>query len=204
MDSQGHERFIEGDITIETIEGVTQTYGKWSLSGTHLMIVLCVSIANNTALTSSTYFVDDIDIPDWIKDKIVNVTTNLVSGGGVSFYGIDWSSQAVSMILAKEDGKIIGNASLSRLPRRMKHRGDFSVSVLKVYWNKGIGALLLNEVIKFAKDNSFEIIDLQVRSDNVSAIHLYEKFGFKKIGTHPSFFKIDNAEISFDSMFLIL
>ncbi|MBR6796701.1 MAG: GNAT family N-acetyltransferase [Clostridia bacterium] len=106
------------------------------------------------------------------------------------------------MLIAKEDGKIVGNASLSRLPRRMKHRGDFGVSVLKEYWNKGIGGQLLLEIIKFAKQNSFEVIDLQVRSDNLSAIHLYEKFGFKKIGTHPAFFKIGGKEISFDYMCL--
>lgn len=106
------------------------------------------------------------------------------------------------MLIAKEDGKIIGNASLSRLPRRMKHRGDFSVSVLREYWNKGIGSQLLLNVINFAKENSFEVIDLQVRSDNLPAIHLYEKFGFKKVGTHPAFFKIDNEEISFDYMCL--
>lgn len=106
------------------------------------------------------------------------------------------------MLIAKEDGKIIGNASLSRLPRRMKHRGDVSVSVLREYWNKGIGSRLILEIINFAKENSFEVIDLQVRSDNLSAIHLYEKFGFKKIGTHPSFFKINNEEISFDYMCL--
>lgn len=106
------------------------------------------------------------------------------------------------MLIAKEDGKIVGNASLSRLPRRMKHRGDFSVSVLREYWNKGIGSLLLLKVINFAKENSFEVIDLQVRSDNLLAIHLYEKFGFKKIGTHPAFLKIDNEEISFDYMCL--
>ena len=61
---------------------------------------------------------------------------------------------------------------------------------------------LLHEVINFAKENSFEIIDLQVRSDNLSAIHLYEKFGFKKIGTHSAFFKIDDEEIAFDYMCL--
>ena len=61
---------------------------------------------------------------------------------------------------------------------------------------------LLHEVINFAKKNSFEVIDLQVCSHNVSAIHLYEKFGFKKIGTHPAFFKIGNKEISFDYMCL--
>ena len=42
------------------------------------------------------------------------------------------------MLLAKCDDKIIGCASLNRLPRRMKHRGDFAISVTKEYWNKGI------------------------------------------------------------------
>ena len=106
------------------------------------------------------------------------------------------------MLVAKENGKIVGNASLSRLPRRMKHRGELSISVLKEFWNKGIGSQLLFEIINFAKENSFGVIDLQVRSDNMSAIHLYEKFGFKKIGMHPAFFKIGSEEISFDYMCL--
>ena len=106
------------------------------------------------------------------------------------------------MLIAKENGKIVGDASLSRLPRRMKHRGDLAVSVLKKCWNRGIGSQLLLEIINFAKENSFEVIDLQVRSDNLSAIHLYEKFGFKKIGTHPAFFKIGSEEVAFDYMCL--
>lgn len=104
------------------------------------------------------------------------------------------------MLVAKCDGKIVGNASLNRLPRRMSHRGDFSVSVAKEYWNKGIGSGLLREIIHFAKENSFEMIDLQVRSDNIAAIHLYEKYGFKKICTYPSFFKIGDQYIDFDYM----
>lgn len=108
------------------------------------------------------------------------------------------------MFIAKENGKIVGDASLSRLPRRMKHRGDLGISVLKKCWNRGIGSQLLLEIINFAKQNSFEVIDLQVRSDNLSAIHLYEKFGFQKIGIHPSFFKIGREEIAFDYMCLKL
>lgn len=114
---------------------------------------------------------------------------------------IENSCDAV-MLVAKEDGKIVGDASLSRLPRRMKHRGDLGISVVKECWNRGIGSQLLLEIIRFAKQNAFEGIDLQVRSDNLSAIHLYEKFGFRKIGTHPSFFKIGSEEIAFDYMFL--
>lgn len=108
------------------------------------------------------------------------------------------------MLIAKDNGKIIGNASLNRLPRRMKHRGDFSVAVIKEYWNKGIGSRLLRKMIELAKENSIEIIDLQVRSDNSRAIHLYEKYGFRRIGTHPAFFKIDDEYISFEYMYLNL
>ncbi len=108
------------------------------------------------------------------------------------------------MFVAKIDGKIIGDASLSRLPRRMQHRGDLGISVLCEYWNQGIGSQLLSAIINYAKVNSFKIIDLQVRTDNTSAIHLYEKFGFKKIGTHKSFFIINNDEIAFDYMYLKL
>lgn len=108
------------------------------------------------------------------------------------------------MLVAKYDEKIIGTASLNRLPRRMCHRGDLSVSVAKEYWNHGIGSQLLKEIINFAKNSSFEMIDLQVRSDNYAAIHLYEKYGFKKICTYLSFFKIGNQYIDFDYMVLNL
>ena len=71
---------------------------------------------------------------------------------------------------------------------------------MREYWNKGIGALLLQEILEFAKENEFSVIDLQVRSDNAGAIHLYEKFGFRKIGTHPAFFRINGEAIAFDYM----
>lgn len=106
------------------------------------------------------------------------------------------------MLLAKEDGKIVGTASLSRLPRRMAHRGDLSVTVRKSHWNRGIGSQLLQAIFAFAADNGFTIIDLQVRSDNLRAIGLYRKFGFETIGSHPAFFQIDGEPVAFDYMFL--
>lgn len=105
-------------------------------------------------------------------------------------------------LVAKDNGRIIGDVSLSRLPRRMSHRGDLGISVIKEYWNRGVGSRLLGEAIEIAKAYSFEIIDLQVRTDNSAAIHLYEKFGFQKIGTHDSFFKMGDEYISFDYMCL--
>ena len=144
-------------------------------------------------------------------NKVGGETDNLTFGSEGVPFTIEMEEDFISqienscdsvMLLATESGRIVGNASLNRLPRRMSHRGDFAVSVLKEYWNKGIGGRLLEEIIAFAKENCFEVIDLQVRCDNVSAIHLYEKYGFEKIGTHPAFFKINGEEIAFDYMYL--
>lgn len=104
------------------------------------------------------------------------------------------------MLLARENGKIVGVSSLNRLPRRMSHRGDFGVSVAKSHWNRGIGSRLLEHILAFAKENGFEIIELQVRADNAAAIHLYEKYGFQKLCTYPAFFKIGNQSVDFDLM----
>ena len=106
--------------------------------------------------------------------------------------------------IVTENGKIVGSGSLGRLPRRMSHRGDLSVSVLKSHWRRGIGGLLIEALLNFAKENGFSVIDLQVRSDHPAAIHLYEKYGFTKIGTHPYFFRIDGTEVSVDYMCLQL
>ena len=108
------------------------------------------------------------------------------------------------MLVAKADGKIVGNASLSRMPRRMSHRGELGVSVLKEFWNRGIGGQMIERLVSFARENAFDIIELQVRSDNFAAIHLYKKFGFKKLATYPGFFKIEGQYIDFDIMYMPL
>lgn len=117
--------------------------------------------------------------------------------------GMEQSRDSV-MLVAKVNGKIVGDASLHRQPRRMQHRGDLGIAVVREYWNQGIGGRLLSGIIAFAKENAFAVLDLQVRSDNLAAIHLYEKYGFTKIGTHPAFFKIGEALVAFDFMCLQL
>lgn len=86
----------------------------------------------------------------------------------------------------------------------MSHRAELGISVLKRYWNNGIGSALMEKIIDYAKQHDIEIINLEVRSDNMSAIHLYEKYGYKKTGTIPAFFKINKEYVDFDIMSLDL
>ena len=78
VDSNGNKRFVEGNITIDTLSGVTQTYGKWSLSGSHLMIVIALQIASGTALTTSDR-VAILSLPSWVVGKIKAIYGNYVS-----------------------------------------------------------------------------------------------------------------------------
>lgn len=87
----------------------------------------------------------------------------------------------------------------------MAHRGELEITVKKSHWNQGIGSKLLERIISFAREEAnSEIISLEVRSDNKAAIHLYQKFGFKKIGTFKGYFKINGEMIDFDLMQLFL
>ncbi len=108
-------------------------------------------------------------------------------------------------LLAKINDEIIGTASYSTFGSpRMNHRGELAIGVLKEYWNKGIATMLLTKILEFAKESAkADIVSLEVRSDNLAAIHLYKKFGFEKIGTFKGYFKIDGQFIDFDIMQVI-
>lgn len=105
---------------------------------------------------------------------------------------------------AWKNGEMIGDASLSGFPRRMRHRAELGIAVVRAEWNQGIGSMLLRKLIAYARQNEIEMLDLEVRSDNAAAIHIYEKFGFQRIGTLPAYFKIGDAYFDFEVMCLDL
>ncbi|WIV11534.1 GNAT family protein [Proteiniborus sp. MB09-C3] len=97
-------------------------------------------------------------------------------------------------IIAETKGKVVGNLNFSGGARpRIVHTGEFGVSVLKDYWGQGIGAQLIKYMIEWCKQSRIiRKINLRVRSDNFSAIHLYKKLGFKEEGVITRDFFINN------------
>lgn len=60
--------------------------------------------------------------------------------------------------------------------------------------NSGNAKLILNELIKIAKDSNCIKLNLEVNENNLPAIHLYELFNFKKVGLRKHYYKnTDNA-----------
>ena len=123
-----------------------------------------------------------------------------------AFLGSMEQSDTGIFLVARKGTEIIGTASYSAYTRkRMAHRGQFGVSVKKAYWNHGVGTELLKRLLDFAKNVAgSEIVSLAVRSDNEAAIHLYQKFGFEKIGTFKGYLKINGAFVDCDLMELFL
>ena len=109
-------------------------------------------------------------------------------------------------LVARDGGEIVGTGNYSSFSKkRMAHRGELGISVKKSYWNQGVGTMLMEHILDFAKNVAkSEIVSLEVRSDNEAAIHLYRKFGFEKIGTFKGYFKIGDELIDFDIMELFL
>lgn len=70
-----------------------------------------------------------------------------------------------------------------------------SVLVIPKYQNKKIASKLLEHIINFSNKNNINEIFLEVRSKNLVARHLYEKFNFEEIDMRKNYYKNDNAII---------
>lgn len=64
-----------------------------------------------------------------------------------------------------------------------------SFGVRGQYRNKGMGGSLLNYIIETAKMRNLSFVSLEVRADNLEAIHLYKKFGFEELGYRKKYYK---------------
>lgn len=63
------------------------------------------------------------------------------------------------------------------------------IATRKDFLRKGVATKLLNESFNILKENKCEFYTLEVRASNEAAISLYEKNGFNKITTKPSYYK---------------
>ena len=66
------------------------------------------------------------------------------------------------------------------------------ICVTAAYKGRGYGNCMMERLILYAKHNNVNEINLSVDKSNLSAIHLYEKFGFKMVkeNEHIFFYKL--------------
>ncbi len=103
------------------------------------------------------------------------------------------NSENSIMLLGIIDDQIVSVSQISTVNRqRIAHNCELSISVRKAFWGCGVGSANMEYLIEFAKAcKSIKNINLSVKADNLSAIHLYKKYGFEEVGVHKNYFNIN-------------
>ncbi len=88
-----------------------------------------------------------------------------------------------TIIVAEEDCQIIGWGSLSRFHPRQAycHSVEDSVYLHHEHQGKGLGSLLLSELIELAKQIGHHTVLGGIDADQQASIALHAKFGFEKV-----------------------
>ncbi len=99
------------------------------------------------------------------------------------------------MLAAYLDDRMVGNAGVTRVRDNIKyrHRANFGISLREEVCGLGLGTLMLQEIFKIVKQTAFEQLELTVFGDNLRAIHLYEKMGFRKVGVLPRAYRLKDG-----------
>ncbi|WJE61855.1 GNAT family N-acetyltransferase [Bacillus mycoides] len=66
--------------------------------------------------------------------------------------------------------------------KRLSHKIEFGVCILREFWGYGMGKSLLQQSIQWADENEVKKISLQVLEKNEKAIQLYKKLGLEVEG----------------------
>ena len=98
------------------------------------------------------------------------------------------------VIIAEIDSEVVGFGMYSefRFREAYKFTVEHSVYVNQNFHGKGIGKILLQELIRLAKEQKLHTMIAVIDEENQSSIEFHEKFGFKIVGViKESGFKFD-------------
>lgn len=98
---------------------------------------------------------------------------------------IDPSNPAQTCVTAKERGRVAGYYCAADAPGFWEL---LSLAVRREYRRCGVGGLLMRDLIGRAKAAGKEKVFLEVRTENKTAIRLYEKHGFKALSVRKGYY----------------
>ncbi len=102
------------------------------------------------------------------------------------------AAEHISYIAAREGDTLIGYGGISRLGRKPPYEYEIhTIGVDPAYQGLGIGRALLTRLLEFAAGDT---VFLEVRTDNATAIGLYQTTGFVNIGLRKRYYRASGAD----------
>jgi phosphinothricin acetyltransferase len=107
----------------------------------------------------------------------------------------DGSHHLHSRFVVKENNKVIGWCAISPVSKRYEYRGvaEVSVYVSLCSIGKGIGNILLKELIKSSEENGIWTLYSSLFPENIGSVKLHAKNSFRKIGIREKIAKQDGV-----------
>lgn len=96
-------------------------------------------------------------------------------------------------VIAKNDNnEIVGFAGFKII---VDEANIMNIVVKRSFRHNGIGSILLEHLISYAKDKNLKTITLEVNEHNLSAIRLYDKFNFDHLGIRKKYYNGESDAI---------
>jgi putative acetyltransferase len=97
--------------------------------------------------------------------------------------------------IALVSGKVIGVSHLSIGHGRRTHTATLAITVDKCYRRQGVATALMTSITNQAKEKGIRVIIAEPSEDNIAAIDLLKRFGFKEEGRVRNGFRRDNGSL---------
>ncbi|HEY4488311.1 MAG TPA: GNAT family N-acetyltransferase [Candidatus Paceibacterota bacterium] len=95
------------------------------------------------------------------------------------------NDENVALIVARDDGKVVGMATLYVMTKFSKRVGTVEdVVVDDSYRGKGLATRIMNTLIEIAREKDVRTLSLTSRPAREAANKLYQKLGFKRKETN--------------------
>ena len=95
-------------------------------------------------------------------------------------------SERHPVIVAEHEGTMAGWGSLNVFNARpaYRHVADFSVYVERAWRGKGVGRVLLERLVALGRELGYHKLVLSAFPFNTAGVALYERLGFRTVGTY--------------------
>ena len=130
-----------------------------------------------------------------IKDSLIEEFDDFWS---LNIFKSELENDNSKYITAKEEENIVGFAGVWISPVDVQIT---NIVTKKTERKKGIGSLLLDKLIKIAKETGKDSISLEVNENNIAAKCLYEKFGFEIVGIRKKYYNGEENAIIMTKFF---
>src|SRR5207237_901907 len=90
------------------------------------------------------------------------------------------------VVVAEDGDRVIAWGSLNAFSPRdaYRHVADFSIYVVRSHRGQGVGKVLLARLVQLAREHGYHKMVLSAFPFNAAGMALYEKVGFRTVGTY--------------------